>query len=106
MRINTTNIFMKNNYIFQNKKCHEHSGFFTFFFFFFLGLHQWHMEVPRLGGRIGATAVGLATATATPDPSLVFNPHHSSQPHQLLNPLSKARDRTCILMVPSRLRFH
>lgn len=32
MRINTTNIFMKNNYIFQNKKCHEHSGLFTFFF--------------------------------------------------------------------------
>ena len=30
------------------------------FFFFFLGLlHPWHMEVPRLGGPIRATAAGL-----------------------------------------------
>ena len=32
--------------------------------------------------------------------------HHSSQQHQILNPWSKARDRTCILMVPSWIRFH
>ena len=24
-------------------------GFFFFFFYFFLGLHLWHMEVPRVG---------------------------------------------------------
>ena len=36
-----------------------------FFFFWllaflpFLGLHPWHMEVPRLGGLIGAVAAGL-----------------------------------------------
>ena len=28
-------------------------------FFFFLGPHPWHMEAPRLGGLIGATAGGL-----------------------------------------------
>ena len=30
-----------------------------FFFFGFLGLHPWHMEVPRLGGQIGAAAASL-----------------------------------------------
>jgi len=36
----------------------------------------------------------------------VCNLHHSSQQHQILNPLSKARDRTCILMDTSRVRYH
>ena len=35
-----------------------------------------------------------ATVTATQDPSLVFDEHHSSGQHQSLNPLSKARDQT------------
>ena len=37
--------------------------FFFLFFFFgggdFLGPNPWHMEGPRLGGLIGATAAGL-----------------------------------------------
>ena len=41
--------------------------------------------------RIGATAAGL---------------HHSSRQGQILNTLSKARDRTQNLMVPSRIHFH
>ena len=32
---------------------------FFFFFFVFLGLHWRHIEIPRLGGRIGAVAAGL-----------------------------------------------
>ena len=44
-------------------------------------------------GRIGA-----AYTTATQNPSPVFDLHHSSQHHQILNPLSGARDRTHILM--------
>ena len=39
--------------------------FFYFLFFCFLGLHSWHMEVPRL------QLLGYATVTATPDLSLV-----------------------------------
>ena len=31
---------------------------------------------------------------------------HSSWQHQILNPLSEARDQTCNLMVPSLIRFH
>ena len=32
---------------------------FYFLFFVFLGLLQWHMEIPRLGGLIGAVAASL-----------------------------------------------
>jgi len=45
------------------------------------------MEVPRLGAE-SAVAAGL---------------HHSSQQYQILNPLSEARDRTCILMDASQI---
>ena len=31
--------------------------------------------------------------------------HHSSQQHQITDPLSKARDQTCILMGPSQICF-
>ena len=48
-----------------------------------------------------------ATATVTWDPIHICNLHHSSQHLGILNPLSKARDRTCNLMVPSRqIPFH
>ena len=39
------------------------------------------------------------------DPSQVCNLHHSPRQHRILNPLSKARDRSCNLMVPSQIRF-
>ena len=32
-----------------------------------------------------------------PDVSRVCNLHHSSQQHQILNPLSEARSQTCVL---------
>ena len=43
---------------------------FFFFFLFSPGLHFSHMEVPGLGGQIGAIA------TATQDPSCVCNLRH------------------------------
>ena len=43
------------------------------------------------------------TATATQDPSLVCNLHHSSRKCRILNPLSKAGDRTCNIMVTSQV---
>ena len=46
-----------------------------------------------------------ATATATPDPSRVWDLHHGSWQRWILNPLSEARDRTHNLMVPSQIRF-
>ena len=44
-----------------------------------------------------------ARATATRDPSHVCDLHHSSQQRRMVNPLSKGRDRTRNLMVPSRI---
>ena len=70
-------------------------SFFSFFFLFcFLRLHPQHMEVPRLGVKSELPA----TATVTPDPNRICHLHRSSQQCQILNPLSRARDQTCILM--------
>ena len=40
------------------------------------------------------------------DLSRICNLHHSSQPRRIFNPLSKARDRTCILMDTSWVCCH
>ena len=75
------------------------------FFFVFLGPHPQHMKVPRLGVQLELQLPAYATATATPYPSRVFDLHHSSQQRWILNPLSKARDRTLNLVVPSQIHF-
>ena len=67
------------------------------FFFCFLGLHPRHMQVPRLGVQSELQLLAYTTATATLDPSCICDLHHSSWQRQLLNPLSEARDQTCIL---------
>ena len=69
-----------------------------FLFFNFLGPHPEHMEVPKLAVNLELWLQAYTTATATRDPSRVFNLHHSWQQRQILNPLSEARDGTCILM--------
>ena len=56
----------------------------------------WHMEVPRIG--VESQLPACTTATAIWDPSQVCNLLHSSQKHQILNPLSEARDGTQVLM--------
>ena len=63
--------------------------------------HPWHMEVPRLGVESELQPLAYTTATATTDLSHVLR--QSSQQHRILNLLSKARDRTCILTGPSRV---
>ena len=62
------------------------------------------MEVPRLGGEWELQLLAEARATAMQDPSLVSDLHHSSRQRRILNPQSKARDRTQNLMVPSGIR--
>ena len=75
-------------------------------FFFFLGLHLLHMEIPRLGVESELQLLAYTTATATPDQSHVCDLYHSSQQHQILNPLSEARHQTCILMDTSQVEYH
>ena len=65
---------------------------FLFFLFCFLGLHPQHMVVPRLGVELERQLPAYTTATAMPDPSQVFDLHHSSRQCRILNPLSEARD--------------
>ena len=76
------------------------------FFFCFLGPYLQHMEVPRLGVQRKLQLLTYDTGAAMPDLSRVCDLHHSSWQHWILNPLSKARDQTCNLMVPSQISFH
>ena len=61
-----------------------------------------HMEVPRLGVQSPANTI----ATDMKDLSHDCNLYHSSQQHQILNPLSEARHQTCILMDTSQVEYH
>ena len=47
----------------------------------------------------------LAYATARQDPSCVCDLNHSAWQCRILNPLSEARDQTCILMDTSQICF-
>ena len=77
-------------------------SFFFSFFCFSRPILQ-HMEGPRLGVESELQLPASATATATRDLSRVCNLHHSSRQHQVLNPLSEARDRTCVLVDSSQV---
>ena len=61
---------------------------FVCFCFCFLGPNPQHVEV------------------AGQDPSHVCHLYHNSWERQILNPQREARDRTCNLMVPSRILSH
>ena len=74
---------------------------FVFLFFLFLFFLR---TAPIAYGA--SQARGLIRAVATWDPSHICNLHHSSCQYQMLNPLSKASDRTHNLMVPSWIHFH
>ena len=58
------------------------------------------MEIPRLGVELELQLPAYATATATWALSHICHLHHSSWHSQILNPLSRARDRTLVLMDP------
>ena len=67
------------------------------------------IEATDAGLQHGHNAVGsephlqpTPQLTAMQDPSCICDLHHSSEQHQILNPLNKASDRTCNLMVPSQ----
>ena len=72
-------------------------------FFVYLGPRLWHMEVPRLGVESELQPPAHTTATGT---NRMWDPHHSSQQHQIPNPLSKARDWTHVLMNASQVCYH
>ena len=64
------------------------------------------MEIPRLGVKLELQLPAYATATAMSGLSHTCNLHHSSRQCQIPDPLSEARDQTCILMDASQVHFH
>ena len=80
--------------------------YYYYYYYYFVFSRAAHVayESSQARGLIGAQPPAYARATATWDPSHVFDLHHSSWQHRILNPLSKVRDQTRNLMVPSRVR--
>ena len=78
----------------------------TFFFFLnFLGSIFSEYGRSQARGWIGATAAGLYHSHSDARSGHVCDLHHSSWHHQILNPLSEARDWTLILMDPSWVHY-
>jgi len=64
------------------------------------------MEVPRLGVKLELELSAYTTATAMPGLGRVCDLHHRSWQHWILNPLSRARDGTFVLMDTSWVHYH
>ena len=77
--------------------------FVCFFAFFFRAAPMAYGNSQANGWEFELQLPAYTTATATQDPSHVFNLPHSSWQCQILNLLSKGRDGTCVLMDTSRL---
>ena len=75
----------------------------AFFCLFFKGPHLWHMKVLRLAVESELQLEAYTTATAMWDPSLICDPHHSSQQIWIPDPLSKARDQTACSWILVRI---
>ena len=82
----------------QNKLTVSHQSFL----FLFQAIPAVY-ESTRLGVKSELQLPVEATATVTQDPRHIYDLHHSLQQHQILNLLSKARGRTCILMDTSQV---
>ena len=80
--------------------------FYFIYFFVFLGPYLWPMEVPRLGTEQELQLLAYTIATVMPELSHICDLHHSSQQCWILNPLSKSRDRTHVLVDASWAHYH
>ena len=59
------------------------------------------MEVPRLGVESELPLPAYGTAKAMQDLNRICDLYHGSRQRRILNPLSEARNRSCLLMDPS-----
>ena len=83
-----------------------HKGLRFEFLFSFLGMHLWQIEVPGLGVESELQVLGYTTATATSDLSHTYILCGNLRQHQILNPLSEARDGTYVLTALCRVLTH
>ena len=74
-----------------------------FFFFFYFRAFCRACGNSQAGVKVELQLQAYATATATQDMSHIWNLQYNSQQHWNLNPLSGARDQTCILMDTSQV---
>ena len=84
-------------------------NFLVFPLFFplsFLGPHLWHMEVPSVGAELEMQSLAYTTITAAPDPSCIWDLHHSSWQRRIFKPLNEARDQISILIDTSQIPFY
>ena len=81
------------------------SFFFFFFLVFFLGPHPRPIGFPRLGGKSGAVAEGLHHSHRNARSEHIASAVYTTAHHNLrsFNPLSEARDQTCILIDTSQI---
>ena len=63
---------------------------------------QMSNRISQARGRVIGVATTYTTTKGTQDPRDTFNLHHSWEDHWIINPLSKARDQTHNLIVPSQ----
>ena len=61
------------------------------------------MELPRLAVESKLQLLAYTLAPAMQDPSCIRDLHRSSWQLRILNPLSKARDQTLVLVVTSQV---
>ena len=64
------------------------------------------MEVPRLEVELELQPLAYATATAKQDLSCICNLCHNLWQCHIPNPLSEAKDPTCVLMDTSHVHYH
>ena len=88
----------------------ENIFFFTFYWLIFLSFVLFRAAPSAHGGSqargpIKVTAAGLHHSNSNAQYEWVWDLHHSSQQHQIINPLSEARDLTRNLMDASRIRL-
>ena len=77
----------------------RHFSFFVFFKFFLFGATPIAYESSQARGQIRIAAAGWITAKVTQDLSHVCKLHHSSWQRWIPNPMSRAREQTCVLMI-------
>ena len=99
---------MKQSYCCFIINCYKYDIFHIIFFFFLFLLFRAASVVyggSQAGGPIGATATGLHHSLGNARSEPCHDLHHSSWQRRILSPLSKARDQTRNLMLPSWIHF-
>ena len=74
--------------------------------FFFFAFYLQYMDVPRLEIELELQLPAYTTAMATQDLSQIFDLPRSSRQCWLLNPLSRVRYQTRILMNTNQIHYH